>query len=55
MHTVHAIDNNEDADWKFAVVGIFFSVDESNADLTPKETEIVDNFFESLRWDDDEV
>lgn len=60
MHTVHypassgGMKDSADApDQTFiaAALGINFSVEKFTADLSESEIMIIDNFFESLRWD----
>jgi carbonic anhydrase len=51
MHTVHFPDAKlqpEDPKSIAAAMGIMFSVDNSNVDLTEAEVKIIDNFFDSL-------
>ena len=54
MHTVHQIDPKlaGHSEFTYAAVGILFSVEEYTAKLTSSEKEIVDDFFESMSWDE---
>lgn len=52
MHTVHYPPTGTKSDIIAAAVGIMFSVSDYNADLTWAEQRVIDNFFESLKWDD---
>lgn len=36
-------------------IGVLFSVEDFNADLTEAEVEIIDTFFQSLQWDQVEL
>ena len=49
MHTVHYPETPENG-FIAAAVGIFFSVDEYTADVTPQEEQIIDTFFEQMQW-----
>ena len=50
MHTVHLAKetNNEIG---YAAVGIMFSVEEYTSNLTWAEQKVIDEFFDSLKWD----
>jgi carbonic anhydrase len=51
MHTVHYPKNAKN--WFIAAaMGIIFSVQDYTAELSWAEQEIIDNFFDSLKWDD---
>lgn len=50
MHTVHAAKNPAN-DFSFAAVGIMFSVEEYTANLSEAERNIIDAFFDGLKWD----
>lgn len=50
MHTVH-LPKVVKSGFNFAALGIFFSENDSNAELEDWQIEIIDNFFESMTWD----
>jgi len=50
MHTIHEADEAKN-NIGYAGVGIFFDVNYSNAALTWAEEQVIDNFFDSLGWD----
>mmetsp|Transcript_4057 Transcript_4057/g.6863 ORF Transcript_4057/g.6863 Transcript_4057/m.6863 type:complete len:192 (-) Transcript_4057:258-833(-) len=50
MHTVH-FPLEEKNGFIAAALGIMFSVDDYNTDLTWSQQKIVDTFFETLKWD----
>jgi len=50
LHSVHAPMKAEGG-LAFSAVGILFSVENYNAEVTPEEQKVIDDFFESLRWD----
>lgn len=52
MHTVHYPKEAENG-FIAAAVGIMFSVQENTAQLTNAESEVIDAFFEGLKWDDE--
>jgi len=53
MHTVHyPKDSSNPGGFIAAAMGIMFSVEDYTANLSWAEQEIIDNFFESLQWDD---
>lgn len=59
MHTVHYPDIAPydgtglfANDFMASAVGLVFSVDKYTADLTFAEQQVIDNFFDSLKWDD---
>ena len=49
MHTVHYPEAPQ-AGFIASAVGIFFSVNDYTADVTPQEEAIIDNFFEQMQW-----
>ena len=49
MHTVH-LPKEVKGNIKYAAVGVFFSVNDHNAVLTPEQERVIDRFFESLNW-----
>jgi carbonic anhydrase len=51
MHTVHTAAETYN-EIGFAAMGIMFSVNEHNVNLTWAERQIVDAFFDGLRWDE---
>lgn len=52
MHTVHYANPSADTDdFKAAAVGIMFSVNDHNANLFPADELIIDNFFDSMNWE----
>ena len=52
MHTVHYPEGeNKDNGYLAAALGIMFSVDKYTAQLTAAERMVIDNFFESLKWE----
>lgn len=52
MHTVHFPKEAENG-FIAAAVGIMFSVNENTAQLTTAQEEVIDAFFEGLKWDDE--
>ena len=54
MHSVH-LPTEKKNDMFAAVVGVMFSVNEANIELTWAEQTIIDNFFESLQLDTSEA
>ena len=50
MHTVH-YPKNAKGGVIAAAMGIFFSVNDHNANASPEEVAIIDEFFDSLAWD----
>lgn len=53
MHSVHLPDQSKGGIFASAM-GIMFSVNDWNADLTGEEEKVLHNFFEDLKWDDTE-
>ena len=51
MHTVHVADQTLNG-IGYAAVGIMFSVEDYTAELTSPEQQIIDAFFDSLKWSD---
>jgi carbonic anhydrase len=51
MHTVH-LPVEARGDFKYAAMGIIFSVNDYNARLTEDQEKVIDDFFDSLSWDD---
>ena len=51
MHVVHYPKELSD-EFLGAAIGILFSVEEYNANLTWSEQVIIDSFFDSLKWTD---
>ena len=61
MHTVHYPDASPgnsvgegEKEFIAAALGINFSVEKHTAKIGTAEVMIIDNFFDSLRWDDTE-
>mmetsp|Transcript_18168 Transcript_18168/g.31065 ORF Transcript_18168/g.31065 Transcript_18168/m.31065 type:complete len:177 (-) Transcript_18168:483-1013(-) len=52
MHTVH-LPNEEKEGFMAGALGIMFSVDNANTEVTWAEQKIIDTFFDSLHWGDD--
>ena len=51
MHTISLpVTDTGKGGFNYAALGIIFSVNESNAILTPHQVQLIDNFFESLQW-----
>lgn len=54
MHIVHMGEKDykgkHPGDVKYAAVGIMFSFDDFDTDISEDEIDIIDTFFESLRW-----
>merc|ERR1711934_685173 len=50
MHTVH-FPKAAEGGVIAAAMGIFFSVNKSNAKLDEADVKIIDDFFDSLKWD----
>ena len=48
MHTVHVPDGGEKNGFKYAAMGIMFSVNDHTAEATADEVKIIDDFFEQL-------
>jgi len=57
MHTVHLANDGRAAGEEFfaAAVGIVFSTDKYTADLTPAQQQVIDAFFDGLKWSNDAV
>lgn len=55
MHTVHLANDGRAAGSEFfaAAVGIVFSTDKYTADLTPAQQQVIDAFFDGLKWSND--
>ena len=55
MHTVHLANDGRAAGTEFfaAAVGIIFSTDKYTADLTPAQQQVIDAFFDGLKWSND--
>lgn len=51
MHTVHYPKKTENG-YIAAAMGIVFSVEDYTAELTWAEQEVINNFFDSLKWED---
>ena len=51
MHTVH-LPKEARGGIKYAALGIFFSVDDYTVDLRPDQQQVIDDFFDSLKWED---
>lgn len=51
MHIVHLPDNGGINGFKYAALGILFDTKNYNESVTPEQVEIIDAFFESLRFD----
>ena len=54
MHTVHLPAEPMNG-VKYAAMGLFFSVNDYNIDVNPWQEAIIDNFFESLKWEETEA
>ena len=53
MHTVHhPINDKTNSGIIAAALGIMLSVSDYTAKLSWAEQRVIDNFFESLKWDD---
>lgn len=61
MHTVHLATDSDyykkaakdaSAGAFAAAMGIMFSVDEPSREFSDEEVAVIDNFFESLKWDE---
>jgi hypothetical protein len=55
MHTVHFPDEGSKGGFIAAAVGIFWSVDNADIawnDLSSRQQDIINNFFNSLRWEE---
>jgi len=57
MHTVHLANDGRAAGSEFfaAAVGIMFSTDKYTADLTAAQQQVIDAFFDGLKWSNDAV
>ena len=51
MHTVH-VPQNVSNNMHFAAMGILFSVENYNIELSYAEQKIIDNFFDSMVWNE---
>ena len=53
MHSVHLTDPKSygDSEFKYAAVGILFSVEDYTAKLSSDEQQIIDDFFDSMDWE----
>ena len=49
MHTVHLAYSVKN-DFFAAAMGVFFSVDGYNQQVTAAQVELIDKFFDSLEW-----
>lgn len=52
MHTVHLPKENEGG-FMAAAMGIMFSVSDFTADITQSQQDIIDAFFDGLKWNDE--
>lgn len=52
MHTVHLPDDGAKNDIKYAAMGIIFDVNDYTAKVSDWEQEVIDKFFNSLKWTD---
>ena len=50
MHTVHQASETKGG-VGFAAMGIIFSVNDANIELTSDQQKVIDDFFDSLQWD----
>ena len=50
MHTVH-LAKEKVGDVAYAAMGIIFSVNDANIELNESDQKIIDDFFNSLKWD----
>ena len=50
MHTVHLASETKNG-FAYAAMGIMFSVDDANIEVTDDEQKVLDDFFNSLDWD----
>jgi carbonic anhydrase len=50
MHTVHAAKENV-GNVQYAAMGIMFSVNDANIELNEADQKVIDDFFNSLKWD----
>ena len=51
MHTVHTPKEVKN-DFKYAAVGILFSVEDYTSNLSWSEQALIDTFFDTLKWSD---
>jgi hypothetical protein len=53
MHTVHLPENGPVNGIRYSAMGIIFSVNDYTVAATPEEIKVIDNFFDSLKWEID--
>ena len=51
MHTVHLPDYKR-GDFNYAAMGIMFSVNDYTAKVSEREEKVIDDFFDSLQWEE---